>query len=52
MADYEEALDELQKRLDESQRKNDAVGKEIDREDKAIHPPKSVPDHDNKGGVI
>ena len=52
MAKIDDDLDELQKRIDETQRKNDALGKDIDRDDKAIHPPKPALDHDSEGGII
>ena len=52
MAKIDDELDELQKRIDENQRKTDALGDDIEREDKAVHPPKPAPDHANDGGII
>ncbi len=52
MTKIDDDLDALQKRFDETQRKNDALGKDIDREDQAVHPQKPAPDHANDGGII
>jgi hypothetical protein len=52
MTKIDDDLDKLQRQIEENQRKTDALGKDIDGEDKAIHPPKPAPDHASDGGII
>ena len=52
MAKVDHDLDELEKQIEENQRKSDELGKEIDRQDKKVHPPKDAPDHDDEGGIF